>query len=64
MIVSTLAQPGEMIADLSMVDLGYLQHGDEAEVILTPGQKLVRVHSLFNREGPIDLSRLADDDAF
>lgn len=61
MIVSTLAQPHEIVCEVSRLNFPHLAHGDEAEMILPPGTKLVRVHSLFNKKGPLDLSGLADD---
>lgn len=42
-IVSTLARPEDIVADLRKIDLGHTQHGDEGEMILRPGEYRVRI---------------------
>ncbi len=37
LILKTIAQPSDIIVDLRSVDIGYVQHGDEGEMILDKG---------------------------
>lgn len=63
-VVQLIARPEDILVDTTMVDLGYNGGGyNEAEVILKPGAKLVRIFVAFNQQGQLDLSGAAADES-
>lgn len=61
-VIATLARPEDVLVDLGRVDLGHhQQHGDEAEMILKPGARTVKIVRLWNQAGEVDLDHPAAD---
>ena len=55
-VVSTLARPEDILVDLSMLSKGLTaNHGDEGEVILSPGTYHSRIVNKYSVEGEVDL---------
>jgi len=54
-IIATRAKPQDVVVDLSKVDLGYVQHGDESEMILKPGNYVTKIVTILTPEGEISV---------
>lgn len=52
-IVQTIARPEDILVDTTLLDLE--TNHSEAEVILRPGAKLVRIFTAYNQHGELDL---------
>lgn len=59
-IISTFAKPEDILIDVGMFNASMMQHGDEGEVILKPGEYVCRIVKKYTVEGEVDLT---NDDA-
>lgn len=53
LIISTLARPENIVCDISKLDLGHVQHGNESEMILDAGTYRVRIVKAWDKDGPL-----------
>lgn len=60
-VISTLVDPKDVIVDLNMVNGVKSNHGNEAEIILQPGNYLCRVVNKYTVTGEVDTTDSGED---